>query len=230
MERKYPRTYHLPSSPGLINDDKRLPDMSVFDGRRIIVTEKMDGEGTTMTPERTYPRSPDGRYHPSRDWMKAHHARRARDIPAGWRVSGEYLYARHSIIYSCAANNALRSYFYGFGVWDDTNVLLDWDQTLDVFAMIDVEPADILYDGPYSPGVLEELAANLDLERQEGFVVRDAGRIPYPSGAGDRGRFFSTVAKWVRPGHVQTDQHWSANWRDEPGFRNELRLGVGLEP
>lgn len=230
MDLKYPRTYHLPSSPGLMNDDRRLPSLDGLRSRRVIVTEKFDGEGTTMTRDKTYPRSVDGRYHPSRDWMKAHHARKAQDIPLGWRISGEYLYARHSIHYTRELGNALRAYFYGFGVWDESNVLIDWDQTMEMFALLDIEPVTVLYDGPYSDGLVESVAAALDTERQEGFVIRDAGRIAYPSGAGDAGRFFQSVAKWVRTGHVQTDEHWSVSWRNEPAYLNELKAGVSATP
>jgi hypothetical protein len=208
MDLKYPRTYHLPTSPGLQNDDRRLPDPSVFEGRVVVASEKVDGEGTTMTPDRTYPRSPDGRYHPSRDLMKAFHAARKADIPAGWRISGEYAYARHSIPYTRENGNALPAWFLGFGVWDETNALLDWDQTLEVLEMLDVAPVPTLYRGPWYDGLVDDLARTIDPARQEGFVVRVANRIPYPDGPGDQGRFFREVAKWVRRGHVQTDSHW----------------------
>lgn len=41
---KYPRTYHLSSSPGKTSDDKVISDMSEFEGKEVVVTEKMDGE------------------------------------------------------------------------------------------------------------------------------------------------------------------------------------------
>jgi len=226
VDLKYPRTYHLPSSPGLQNDDRRLPSLAPFADARVIVTEKIDGEGTTMTPARTYPRSPDGRYHPSRDWMKAYHARRARDIPPGWRISGEYAYARHSIVYARDLGNALPSYFLGFGVWDETNSLLGWNQTIEIFDLLDIAPVPVLYDGPFDEKILAQIAASLDPITQEGFVIRVADPIPYPSGRGDAGRFFRSVAKWVRKGHVQTDQHWLL----APVIPNELREGVDPTP
>lgn len=229
MLTKYPRTYHLPNSEGLGSDDKRLPSLEMFAGRRVIATEKMDGEGTTMTREVTYPRSLDGRSHPSRNWMKAHHARKSFDIPAGWRISGEYMYARHSLAYQRSTGNALKAYFLGFGVWDGLNTLLDWDETLDTFAMLDIEPVPILYDGPFTNSLIDELAAKIDPKRQEGFVLRDAGRIPYPDNRGG-GRFLSNVAKWVRKKHVQTGSDWASSWRDEPDFRNELIDGLSTAP
>jgi len=238
MERdlKYPRTYHLPNSLSLQNDDRRIPSLLTYKGRRLRATEKLDGEGTTQTRTKTYPRSPDGRPHPSRNWMKAHHARKAHDIPEGWRISGEYMYALHSIPYTNANSNALRSYFYAFGVWNADNVLLGVDEADEIYQMLDMEPAPVLYDGPYYDGLIEELAAGIDPQRQEGFVLRDAGPIPYPEGRGDAGRFFSAtadrpgLAKWVRSRHVATDEHWMSNWRDAPGFVNELLPGCSPVP
>jgi hypothetical protein len=215
---KYPRTYHLPSSPGLQNDDRRLPDLSVFEGRRVIGSLKMDGEGSTMKTEKTYPRSPDGRYHPSRDMMKAYHARRAMHIPDEWRVCGEYMHARHSIPYTRELGNAVEDVFLGFAVFDDRNVMLSWDQTLETFEMLDVVAVPVLYDGPWYTGLVDRLAADIDPVRQEGFVLRIADEIPYPSGAGDRGRFFTSVAKWVRRGHVATSEHWMSG----PVIPNEV--------
>ena len=40
MRYKYPRTYHLPFSPGFTSDDKVLKDDSQFYGKRVVVTEK----------------------------------------------------------------------------------------------------------------------------------------------------------------------------------------------
>jgi hypothetical protein len=223
---KYPRTFHLPTSPGLQSDDRRLSDLTPFLGRRVIVTEKIDGECTTMTPEKTYPRSPDARYHPSRDWMRAFHARRAADIPAGWRISGEYAYARHSIAYTRALGNALDSYFLGFGAWDQNNVLLPWDDSLEMLELLDVRHAPVLYDGPFDDRILARLASSIDIERQEGFVMRIADAIPYPPVVAEQGRFFPSIAKWVRKDHVQTDDHWLLG----PIVPNELREGVTAIP
>lgn len=226
LDLKYPRTFHLPNSPGLQSDDKRLPDLSPFTGQRVIVTEKIDGECTTMTPLKTYPRSPDARYHPSRDWMRAFHARRAADIPAGWRISGEYAYARHSVAYTQSQGNALDSYFLAFGVWDGNNAMLPWDQALEFLELLDIRHVPVLFDGPFDAKVLTGIAASLDPERQEGFVVRIADAIPYPPIVAELGRFFPSVAKWVRKDHVQTDEHWLHG----PIIPNELREGVSAAP
>jgi len=41
---KYPRTYHLPWSPGVTKDDRVIKSTNVFEGREVVVTVKMDGE------------------------------------------------------------------------------------------------------------------------------------------------------------------------------------------
>ena len=49
MERvKYPRTYHLPYSKGYTSDDKVLTSDNQFQTMDVVVTEKMDGENTTI--------------------------------------------------------------------------------------------------------------------------------------------------------------------------------------
>ena len=217
-DRKYPRTYHLPSSPGLQNDDRRLPDISVFRDKRVIVTEKIDGEGTTMTAERTYPRSPDGRYHPSRDLMKAYHAKRAVGIPKDWRICGEYAHALHSVPYTIANGNPLADVFLGFAIFDETNVMMGWDTTLEMFELLDITPVPVLYAGPWFNELPDTIGKMIDPTRQEGFVVRLAEGEPYPEGPGDAGRFFKGVAKWVRKNHVQTDSHWMSG----PVIPNEI--------
>src|SRR5690554_4811700 len=108
---KYPRTRHLPWSPGASHDDLVSREVESFVGQRIIVTEKMDGENTTLYRDHLHARSLDSRHHPSRDWVKALHGRIAHEIPERWRVCGENLYARHSIGYE-----ALPSYFMLFSV------------------------------------------------------------------------------------------------------------------
>lgn len=195
MQRyKYPRTRHLPWSPGASHDDLIADEVEPFVGQRVIVTEKMDGENTTLYRDHLHARSIDGRHHPSRNWVKALHARIAHEIPEGWRVCGENLYAQHSIVYE-----ALPSYFMLFSVWDADNHCLDWDSTVEWADLLGLETVPVLYDGEFDPEWLQAL--DLDLQRCEGYVVRLASGFAYAD-------FGKSVAKWVRANHVQTDQHW----------------------
>jgi hypothetical protein len=96
---KYPRTPHLPWSPGASPDDLFLESLDCFRDQDVVVTEKLDGENTTLYPEGLHARSIDSRHHPSRDWVKSLHGAVRHLIPAGFRVCGENLFARHSIAY-----------------------------------------------------------------------------------------------------------------------------------
>lgn len=193
---KYPRTLHLPWSPGATSDDKILNDTRAFEGREVIVTEKMDGENTTLYRDGMHARSLDSRHHPSRDWIKRLQGAMGWQIPEGWRVCGENLYAQHSIRYE-----QLRSYFYVFSVWDERRVCLSWDATCEWAELLGLEVVPVLYRGPWDEAAIEALGDTLDLTCQEGYVVRCADAF-------EASAFASSVAKWVRAHHVQTDTHW----------------------
>ena len=45
---KYPRTPHLSFSPGVREDDIQLNSNQIFANSQIVVTEKLDGENTTL--------------------------------------------------------------------------------------------------------------------------------------------------------------------------------------
>lgn len=196
VRRKYPRTPHLPWSPGATPDDIHARDLSRFEGAEIVVTEKLDGENTTMYPDGLHARSLDSAHHPSRAWVKGLHGRIAHLIPAGWRLCGENCYAVHSLTYE-----GLPSYFFLFSVWDERNRCLSWAETEEWAALLELELPPILYRGPFSERRLRAITAGLDLGRQEGIVVRLAAGF-------DHAQFGDSVAKWVRAGHVTTDEFW----------------------
>ncbi len=192
---KYPRTFHLDFSPGVSNDDKVIENYNSLEGKEIVVTTKLDGENTSLYSDYLHARSIDGKYHPSRDWVKAFHASIKHNIPVGDRICGENLYAKHSIYYE-----NLESYFYGFSYWS-YDLCLDYDSTLDIFKNLNIYSPKILYRGPFDLKILKDLPNQLDPIQDEGFVVRvvDAFHLS---------EFQQKVAKWVRPNHVETDDHW----------------------
>lgn len=191
---KYPRTPHLPWSPGADSDDVILPAARVFEGREIVVTEKMDGENTTMYVDHVHARSIDSRHHASRNWVKRLHGEIAHHIPAGWRLCGENVYARHSISYE-----ALQSYFYLFSVWTDANICLSWDETCEWAALLGIPTPHEFYRGEWDADIVCSIEVDTDVV--EGYVVRAADGFGFED-------FQSNIAKWVRKDHVQTDEHW----------------------
>ncbi|MFI6001553.1 RNA ligase family protein [Streptomyces sp. NPDC051366] len=193
MRTHYPRTPHLPWSPGATADDVRASGLPGLAGREVVVTEKLDGENTTLYADGLHARSLDSGHHPSRAWVKGLQSRIGAGIPAGWRVCGENLYARHSIPYE-----DLDSWFYGFSVWDGEHCL-DWDRTVSFLHGLGVPTPRVLWRGVFDERALRKL--RLDTARQEGYVVRTVAGFA----RADFGRY---LAKWVRVGHVQTDTHW----------------------
>ena len=192
---KYPRTPHLPNSLGATCDDKVIQDLSIFEGKDVVVTIKMDGENTTLYHDYIHARSIDGKYHPSRDWVKAFHASIKHNIPLGDRICGENLYATHSIHY-----DNLNSYFYGFSYWNN-RLCLDYDNTISIFNDMGISYPEELYRGLFDYKLIEKLANELQTDVNEGFVVRNIDSFHYDD-------FSNNVVKWVRANHVTSDDHW----------------------
>lgn len=199
---KYQRTQHLPWSKKVTNDDTKLHHSSCFHGKSVIITEKLDGENSTMYNDYYHARSLDGVDHPSRSWIKQFHASIKYNIPNGYRICGENMYAKHSIEYT-----NLKSYFYCFSIWDETNMCLSWDDTTELCALLGIEHVPVLHqpfiwDDALTPNLLQnDKLFQLDLNSQEGYVIRNSSSFHYDE-------FSNNVAKWVRANHVQTDSHW----------------------
>lgn len=207
-EVKYPRTHHMPWSRSISNDDRVHKSMEKFKGKWVIVTRKMDGENCSMYYDYIHARSLDSQHHPSRDWVKAFWGNYVRyQIPEGWRICGEDLYALHSIKY-----NDLPSYFMGFSMWDERNNCLSWDDTLEWFELLGIKPVEVVWEGIYDEEIIRKLCDELDVSVCEGLVLRVADSFSYAE-------FKNSVAKFVREGHVQTDEHW----RDGPLIPNGLK-------
>lgn len=145
MRTHYPRTAHLPWSPGATSDDVRIADLAALTGREVVVTEKLDGENTTLYADGLHARSLDSAHHPSRGWVKALQGRIGARVPDGWRVCGENLFARHSIPYK-----DLESFFYGFSVWDGERCL-DWDRTVEFLRDLGIPVPPVLWRGCSTP-------------------------------------------------------------------------------
>src|SRR4051812_37040217 len=143
---KYPRTWHLPDSPNRGADgDHAYADYSSFEGREVVVTEKLDGENTTIYADGyAHARSVSSGYHPTRTWVQALAARIAHALPAGWRICGENTYGRHSIAY-----DRLPSYFQLFAVYDADGLCLSWDDTVAWAKRLEVELVPLLFRGEF---------------------------------------------------------------------------------
>lgn len=204
MHYKYPKTMHMLFSQGLQNDDRMIEDANMFDGKHVAVTIKMDGENTSMYRNGIHARSLYSAHHPSQSIVKALHSTIRNDIPEGWRICGENMYAKHSIYY-----DDLESFFYVFSVWDENNMCLSLKETRKFCRDLNLshvkvycEIQDFPHDGMF---MLERSYKNVIADGEEGIVVRNADGYHYKN-------FGQNLAKAVRPNHVQTDVHWSKEW------------------
>jgi len=207
---KYPRTYHFSFSPGLQNDDKMHENDDFFQGKEVVATVKMDGENLTMYPDYLHARSLDSKNHPSRNYVKQMHGYISHQIPTGWRICGENLYAEHSIHY-----DNLEDYFLVFSIWDENNFCLSWEDTQVYAKVLGLKLVDEIYKGIYDKEkILNAFKRYSDKSKDEveGFVVRLSEKFHYKE-------FRKKVAKYVRSNHVQTDQFWM----NKPVVPNHLR-------
>lgn len=227
---KYPKTKHFPWSLGISRGDKILHSTSQFVGREVVVTEKLDGENTTMYRDNIHARSIDTNYHPSRTFVRQLHGLIAHEIPDGWRICGENMYGKHSIYYT-----RLTSYFYVFGIWNHLSCL-SWDDTVDYAEMLSLKTVPVLYRGIYDEDLIKRCFSNVSVfdgrqppvdypdtgpwsrniglsfpTAQEGYVMRITDSFSVSLDRYNRldaEDFSNYCAKWVRKDHVQTDDSW----------------------
>jgi hypothetical protein len=195
---KYPRSYHLPWSENVRSDDKVWWNTPLI-GKDVVITMKMDGENTTMYSDHIHARSIESGNHPSRDRVKSMWGAIAQDIPPGWRICGENLFAKHSIHYQ-----ELPSYFLVFSVWNESNVCLSWDDTETWANLLGFKTVPVVYRGTFYKDIAIKgwpEWQKLFNDPSEGYVVRSADAFHY-------GDFRNNLNKFVRKNHVQTHGHW----------------------
>lgn len=205
MSAKYPRSFHLPWSPGGTSDDKRAADVSGLLGVPVVITEKLDGSNLTYTREHVFARSHAGPpSHPSFDLAKATWARIRHLVPEGVSLFCEYCYAVHSIAYG-----GLPDYSFVIDARDDRRgVFRDWDSVALMASEVGLPTVPVLFRGVVGTQdelsrVTEDLATRESCfgGTREGLVIRVFAEF-------EGSAFATRLAKWVRRAHVQTDEHW----------------------
>ena len=219
QSEKYARTYHYPFSPGATSDDRTNYDYwnDIQQIDQLIHTEKLDGENNCLNKWGVFARSHAAPT--TSPWTAAlrQYWQQIRNDLGELEIFGENLYGIHSLQYT-----ALEHYFYVFAVrLHDT--WLSWEETKFYAAMLDLplvpeiaaipKPADKL---AFEKSVLQMVSnggafapidsATHQPATMEGLVTRNAG--PYTSEV-----FARNVFKYVRKGHVKTDEHWTKNWK-----------------
>lgn len=192
---KYPRTIHLPYSPGATSDDKKLSllewsRLQESLGGLLVVSEKLDGENTTLSRDYVHARSLDSGNHESRNWVKNLWGSIRYDIPQGIRIHGENLFAKHSIYY-----DLLPSFFIVFGVTEG-ETFLSVEDTAYIAESLGLVCSNFTLDIP-------TVSSYNTTGEIEGYVYRNKGSFKVSD-------FQNNVFKYVREGHVQEgSKHWA---------------------
>lgn len=222
VSRKYGRTYHYPFSPGTSSDDRI--NKAYWDDIRqlsaVIHTEKLDGENNCLSKYGVFARShATPTVSPWTAFLRERWSLIKRDL-GNYEIFGENLYAIHSIEYL-----RLESHYFVFGVREEDR-WLSWEETEFIAAAFDLPVVPVLQectvfaDKPaFESNVLELVKGpgtfgtvnpqNGEPCTMEGVVTRN--KYEYGVDA-----FQQNVFKYVRKGHVKTDEHWTRNWKRAP--------------
>ncbi|MBN9298459.1 MAG: RNA ligase family protein [Filimonas sp.] len=220
LSEKYGRTYHFPFSPGTTSDDRINTHYweDVQQMNHIVHTEKLDGENNCLNQHGVFARS-----HAAptvSPWTQ--------DIRMRWQMIrhdlgdielfGENLYAIHSIEYE-----KLEHHYYVFAV-RCLDTWLSWEEVQFYAAMFDFPTVPELKEELVS-GISEEIIHKTVIEfanEESAFGSADviSGSICTREGVVTRNTaefstadFAQNVFKYVRKGHVKTDEHWTRNWK-----------------
>ena len=209
LNAKYPKTLYWPWSPAIARDDGVHPDPSRFVGEPVVVTEKLDGGNTLLHAGKVYARSVSA---PSEGkWMamvKKHHAWKVHE--PGVHLYGEDIYGVHSIEYEPVPEHET---FYAFALRGAGGAFASFAEVEAYAKEREIPVVPVVFKGSFRSVV--EIRAFVECahgERsmlggeREGVVLRLACGFPALE-------FPNNACKSVRPGHVQTEEHWTRNWR-----------------
>lgn len=222
VSRKYGRTYHYPFSPGTTSDDRiaagywrHIEKMPL-----VLHTEKLDGENNCLSRYGVFARS--HATPTTSPWTES--LRRfwqlIKDDLGDLEIFLENLYAIHSIAY-----RNLEHHFYVFAIREHDR-WLSWEETVFYASMLELPTVPVIgYSKPdagkeaYEAQVRQMTAGRGALDpydvitgeatTMEGIVSRN------PDGYSIND-FAANVFKYVRKGHVKTDEHWTRNWKRAP--------------
>ncbi|CAE6971411.1 unnamed protein product, partial [Symbiodinium sp. CCMP2592] len=211
----YPKTPHLPFSPGINPDDTRVSDCQNLLSREVVITEKLDGGNCCIKADvesqrlqvfgRTHAQPAE---HASFSAVKELAACIEYDELGDVEIFGENMQAVHSIEYG-----SLTNYFYVFAARRSGDWLC-WDETRDLAKRLGLATVPEVFRGALSEGELQGSLEQWQMEPSaldakktpEGFVVRHAAAIP-------GGSFAECIGKFVRANHIQTDESWKRTWK-----------------
>jgi len=241
QSKKYNRSLHAHISLGSTSDDRFMPAgyVEAFSNmKNLVLTEKLDGQNNCFSKEGLFARS-----HASPSMLPWDKPMRERwklikDNLGDYEIFGENMYGMHSIAYA-----DLESYFYVFAVrvkdlwlsWEEVKkVAAQFDFPTVPELPIQKKLSEIEYrdenkrlaewfkvnlgqyweESVHTSGRLGGYDPDTKESASEGFVVRNADAFKTNDGILEVAENeFNNLFKVVRKGHVQTDEHWTKQWR-----------------
>lgn len=220
LSQKYGRTYHFPFSPGTTSDD-RFNHTYWEDIQRmetLVHTEKLDGENNCFNQFGVFARSHVApTTSPWTSQLRERWELMKNDL-GNIELFGENLYAVHSIEYK-----HIEEYYFVFAV-RQLDKWLSWEEVKFYAAMFDFPTVPELAIEPIIEFKKESFQIEIENWAQEesvfgsfnpftgedctreGVVTRNIEEYPVKE-------FMHNVFKYVRKGHVKTDEHWTRNWK-----------------
>jgi len=207
---KYPSSPHWPWSPCVHKDDRYHQEPERFLGVEVGISEKLDGGNTCLNAGEAYARSTG--QPATQGWfamVKKHHAWRTIDIDPRISIYGEDLYGIHSIEYDALKEDET---YRVFNIREGDE-WLGLDERIQFCKTYEFLTVPLLFRGTFHS--VKEITLWFEHHinqpsalgpHREGFVLQLTERFHNDS-------FAHNVAKYVRKGHVQTDQHWTRNWK-----------------
>lgn len=215
---KYPRTYHLSCSPEVHSDDKVLPIEieETFLNEELYISEKIDGGNAPLHAGKVYARAISNEtFHPSftklKNLYKGIYYEKMNEFDFHENILyGENVQAEHSIKYT-----KLNSPYYLFNILSlKTNIWKSVEEVEEISKQLNLPMVPFIAKRKFktikelSKFLAEELKKPSAFgEDREGFVIRKVNQFKTED-------FYKNVCKYVRKGHVQTEDHWSKNWKE----------------
>lgn len=216
---KYLSTPHWPWSLSVHRDDSYHKNPEFFLNKEVVITEKLDGGNTCLFNGKVFARSTG--QEATQGWfamVKKHHA---------WKTLGEVetsfygedIYGIHSIEYDPVYEHET---FYLFCVrftpeipsgLPGMDIIWDWDTIEKIAIQMSFKTVPVVFRGTFK--TVKEITNFFNSEIvkpsalgpvKEGFVMRVTNQF-------DVENFSENMCKFVRKNHVQTDEHWTKNWK-----------------
>lgn len=220
ISRKYNRTYHYPFSPGTSSDDRinknYWEDLSRIS--KVIHTEKLDGENNCISRHGVFARShATPTQSPWTVQLRLRWASMKHDL-GDLEIFGENLYAIHSIEYQ-----RLEDTFFVFAIREN-NQWLSWEEVCFYAGVLDLPTVPVLARvllNNYTQQLYEQEILTLtaqpsqfgSVDTQTQLLCTCEGIVTRNIEAFEVDNFQHHVFKYVRKGHVKTDEHWTKNWK-----------------